>query len=90
MSLGMCLFPFLELTLTLLMARIGANDAHNTLATDDAAIFANATDGTANFHSYLLLPCSKKETVLNHNRTEKSREYFCFYFLWKNRRLAHL
>ena len=45
------------------MARIGANDAHNTLATDDAAIFANATDGTANFHIDLLLPWSKRAII---------------------------
>jgi hypothetical protein len=31
-----------ELTLTLLMTRILANDAHDTLATDNFAIAANA------------------------------------------------
>ena len=45
------------------MARIGANDTHNTLATDDAAIFANATDGTANFHNDLFLPWSKRANI---------------------------
>jgi hypothetical protein len=55
--------PFSLLTLALLMARICANDAHNTLATDDAAIFANATDGTANFHILLLLPWSKRASI---------------------------
>jgi len=55
--------PFSLLTLTLLMARIGANDTHNTLATDDAAIFAYATDRTANFHVILLLPWSKRAII---------------------------
>ena len=46
------------------MARIGANDTHHALAADDAAILANAADGTANFHSdSLLLPCSKRGCI---------------------------
>ena len=59
------------------MARICANDAHNTLAADDAAIFANATDGTANFHNYFFF-LGQKEPILNHKRIEKSRGYFYF------------
>jgi hypothetical protein len=52
-----------KLTLTLFVARIGANDSHHSLAANDAAIFANATDGTANFHILLLLPWSKRASI---------------------------
>jgi hypothetical protein len=43
-----------QLTLTLLVARIGANHTHHTFAADDLAVPANAPYRSQNFH-YLLL-----------------------------------
>jgi hypothetical protein len=41
-----------ELTLTLLVARVLANDANDILALDDFAIFAEALYGGSDFHRY--------------------------------------
>ena len=58
------------------MTRIGANDAHHALAANDAAIFANATNGTANFHDEsLLLPVSKRAHIKPYP-AEKSKGVF--------------
>jgi hypothetical protein len=55
------------------MTRIGANDAHHALTANDAAIFANATNGTANFHDEsLLLPVSKRAHIKPYS-PEKSK-----------------
>jgi hypothetical protein len=43
-----------ESTLTLLMARIGTDDANDALATNDLAMAANSLDRSLNFHGYLL------------------------------------
>ncbi len=71
----------MKLTLALFMARIGANDSHHSLAANDAAILANATNGTANFHdASLLLFLGQKERVLNHIFGKKSRGYLQKFF----------
>ena len=58
------------------MTRIGANDAHHAFAANDAAIFANATNGTANFHDEsLLLPVSKRAHIKPYS-PEKSKGGF--------------
>jgi hypothetical protein len=43
-------------TLALLVARVGANHAHHTIAADDLAIAAHLLDGSSNFHGLLLDP----------------------------------
>jgi len=62
------------------MTRIGANDAHHTLAANDAAIFANATNGTANFHDSLFFFLCQKEHVLNHIPAKKAIEFLKKFF----------
>jgi hypothetical protein len=42
------------LTLTLLVARVGADHTHHTFATDDLAIAADLLDGCRDFHGLLL------------------------------------
>jgi hypothetical protein len=41
---------FPSLTLTLLVAGVGAEHAHDTLPLDDFALFANLFDARTNFH----------------------------------------
>ena len=54
--------PFL--TLALLVARVGADHAHHALAANDAAVLANATNGTTYFHYvFTLLEWSNIEIV---------------------------
>ena len=48
-----CFSSFL-LALALLVARVGADHAHHALAANDAAVLADATNGTTYFHCYLL------------------------------------
>ena len=44
--------------LTLLVARVGADDAHHALAADDLAVTAHLLDGSGDFHGLLLDPSS--------------------------------
>ena len=46
----MVVFPLVFLALALLVARVGADHAHHALAANDAAVLANATNGTTYFH----------------------------------------
>jgi hypothetical protein len=45
------LLPFLSLAL--FVARVGADHAHHAFTADDAAVLANATNGTTYFHNFI-------------------------------------
>jgi hypothetical protein len=46
----MVFYWWFELTLTLLMARVRANDAEDILPLDDTACYTLPLDGCSNFH----------------------------------------
>ena len=65
--------PFL--TLALLVARVGADHAHHALAADDAAVLANATNGTTYFHcGFTLLEWSNENIVYHILRLSRKWE----------------
>jgi hypothetical protein len=43
------------LTLTLFVTGVGADHAHHAFTADDAAVLANATNGTTYFHVFIIL-----------------------------------
>jgi hypothetical protein len=49
-SRHICFTSLSLLTLTLFVARVGTDHAHHAFAADDAAVLANATNGTTYFH----------------------------------------
>ena len=63
------------LALTLLMARVSADHAHHALAANDAAVLANATNGTTYFHCVNTLSEWSNELKVYHNwRFTRKRE----------------
>ena len=62
----MVVFLF-SLTLTLLVARVGADHAHHAFAADDAAVLANATNGTTYFHGLTLLSVVERMVIISKN-----------------------
>ena len=69
------------LALALLMARVSADHAHHALAADDAAVLANATNGTTYFHCVNTLSEWSNEDILYHIARESRKgvklESFC-------------
>ena len=69
------------LALTLLMARVSADHAHHALAANDAAVLANATNGTTYFHCVNTLSEWSNEDLLYHIARESRKgvklESFC-------------
>ena len=59
----MYFIPYFLLTLTLLMARIGANNPNHAFPANDSAVFTNAANGTADFHNAFFFFVSQKEFV---------------------------